>query len=63
MQAGILNLEKLESKKDKKMILKKENLKKKRKKKKQGPIKVGKAEEEELSREVIVKICLESIDM
>ena len=32
MQAGILDLEKLESKKDKKMILKKEKLKKERRK-------------------------------
>ena len=38
MQAGILDLEKLESKKDKKMILKKEKLKKKRKKEKEARI-------------------------
>ena len=34
MQAGILDLEKLESKKDKKMILKKEKLKKERRRSK-----------------------------
>jgi len=63
MQAGILDLERLKSKKDRKIILRKEKLKEERKEKKKGSIEVRKVEEEELLIEVTVKTSLERIDM
>jgi len=63
MQAGILNLERSESKKDRKTIFKEEKLKKERKEKKKRPMEVRKTEEEELLRKVMVKISLERIDV
>ena len=63
MQAGILDLERLKSKKDRKIILRKEKLKEERKEKKKGPIEVRKVEGEELLIEVTVKTSLERIDI